>query len=63
MFTEESTVPSRPLSLPTFTVVASRPRLPALQGVRIFAAVHIYFFHLMLALLTLLVIASLARGH
>ncbi len=26
--------------------VSWRPRLPALAGVRIFAALHIYFFHL-----------------
>jgi peptidoglycan/LPS O-acetylase OafA/YrhL len=27
-------------------IVQCRPRLPALTGVRIFAALHIYFFHL-----------------
>ncbi len=34
------------LSAETETVASRRPRCPALSGVRIFAALHIYVFHL-----------------
>jgi peptidoglycan/LPS O-acetylase OafA/YrhL len=44
-FLERSAVSSMPL-LSDSPIAPRRPRLPALTGVRIFAALHIYFFHL-----------------